>query len=566
MRSASTVMARALIGSVVALLLGSSALAAPRFEVELTPAASKTPMTGRLIVVATKRDGIEPRLTIGLNAAMFAVDVEGLSPGGVATVDAKAVAYPMADLSKLPAGDYNVQAVMVRYDKVTRSDGHTLWVPIKQWTPKNQGRIFQTMLSGTPYSAAQKVRLDPAADTVVKLKLTELIGPVEPLAETEWLKQISIQSKILTKFWGTPVYLGATVLVPKGFKENPDARYPVIYANSQGERPYGFDPTPPDPTAAEREAARAKVDNIQTGHEFYKTWTSEGFPRVLVASLYQATPYFLEGYSVDSANNGPYGKAITEELIPAIEKQFRGIGKPYARITQGASTGGWEALALQLKYPDYFGGAWVFNPDPIDFRRYGLVDIYTADNAHTVPGSEFHTIDIPFRRTVEGMPTITMGQLSRLEAVLGSKGRSGYQLEIWEATYGPVGPDGYPKPLWDKLTGKIDRSVAEYMRENGYDLTEFARRNWTTLAPKLDGKLVFIAGEMDNFHLNLGVYGFEDMVKATAKSDFKIRFEYGRPKKGHGYHHVDFSQMIREMADHMKTTAPAGEDAARWNY
>lgn len=561
-------LAGALLGSIAALALAASAQAAPRFEVQLAPSASKEPMTGRIIVAVAKRAAPEPRLAIGLaGPAIFAIDVEGLKPGSTATVDATAVGYPMEDLSKLPAGEYHVQALMVRYDKVTRSDGKTLWVPIKQWTPKNSGRIFPTMLPGTPYSAIQKVKVDPASDDVIKLSLTDVIGPAEPLQDTEWLKQISIQSKILTKFWGTPVYLGATVLLPKGFKEHPNARYPIILANSHGERPYSFDPTPPtDMAAYERQKARAKVDNVQTGYEFYQTWNSDNYPRVLVASLYQATPYFVEGYSVDSANNGPYGKAITEELIPAIEKEFRGIGKPYSRITQGASTGGWEALALQLKYPDYFGGAWVFNPDPIDFRRYGLVDIYTADNAHFTPGSEWHEMEVPFRRTVEGMPTATMGQLSRLEAVLGSKGRAGYQLSIWEAAYGPVGEDGYPKPLWDKLTGKIDRSVAEYMRENGYDLTEFSRRNWKTLEPKLDGKLVFIAGEMDNFHLNLGVYGYEDMIKATASPGFKIRFEYGRPKKGHSYHHVDFSEMIREMADHMKKTAPAGEDPARWNY
>jgi hypothetical protein len=444
---------------------------------------------------------------------------------------------------------------------VTRADGHTLWVPTSQWTPKNQGRIFPTALPGTPYSTPVKVRLDPAGNAAISLRLDRTVAPVAPLPDTAWLRQITIQSKVLTRFWGVPVYIGATVLVPRGFDQDRDARYPLILANSQGETPYGFDPEPPaDAAEAARDAARAKADNIQTGHDFYKSWISDDFPRVLVASLYQATPYFLEGYSVDSANNGPYGEAITRELIPAIEQRFRGVGKPYARITQGASTGGWEALALQLKYPDYFGGAWVFNPDPIDFRHYGLINIYTAENAHRIAASPWHDLEVPFRRSVEGMPSATVGQLSRLEAVLGSKGRSNYQLGIWEAAYGPVGPDGYPKPLWDKLTGKIDRSVAEYMRENGYDLTEYARRNWPALGPKIDGKLVMIAGDMDNFHLNLGVYDFEDMVRTVAAPDFKIAFHYGRPKKGHSYHHVDFAQMIRDMAEHIAATAPRGEE------
>ena len=187
---------------------------------------------------------------------------------------------------------------------------------------------------------------------------------------------------------------------------------------------------------------------------FSRNGPRTNFRAFLAVSFVEPSPFFPDGYSVNSANNGPYGDAITQELIPAVEKQFRAIGKGYARIVQGASTGGWGTLGLQLKHPDFFGGAWVFNPDPIDFRRWQLVNIYEDENAFYAPGRAWTQLERPFRRTVEGQATWTVKQVSHFEAVLGSKGRSGFQFGAWEAIYGPVGPDGYPRALWDKKTGK----------------------------------------------------------------------------------------------------------------
>ena len=186
--------------------------------------------------------------------------------------------------------------------------------------------------------------------------------------DTEWLRHVRIKSKLLSDFWGTPIYLGATALVPKDFDRHPQAKYPTLYAQSQ-ERT-GAVLLQSRSCQSRKVTLGLRAHNVQTGYEFYQSWTSEGFPRFVVIVMEQSSPYFLEAYSVDSANHGPYGKAITEELIPYLEKKFRLIPKSYARIVEGASTGGWESLALQLKYPDFFGGAWVFNPDPIDFTHY----------------------------------------------------------------------------------------------------------------------------------------------------------------------------------------------------
>jgi hypothetical protein len=308
------------------------------------------------------------------------------------------------------------------------------------------------------------------------------------------------------------------------------------------------------------------VTGLESGFDFGRAWMSDSFPRMIAITFEQQTPYFPDSYSVNSANNGPYGDAIVEEVIPALEKQFRILAQPYARLVEGASTNGWQSLSLQLKYPDAFGGAWVLQPDPIDFRHYQMVNIYQDENAFSVPSGPFTAAERPFRRTTEGQVTWTLRQLSLFEEVLGSRGRSGYQLEAWEAVYGPVGADGYPKPLWDKITGKIDREVATYMRDQGYDLREYAQRNWSTLGGKIDGKLHFFAGDMDDFYLNLAVYDFQDFLKGMTNPHVEAEFTYGRPKRGHSWHAFPWSEMVRRMAAHVKQHAPPGADNGSWSY
>lgn len=548
------------------LLIGATRLAAAgvddaRFEVSLARAAASEPITGRLLIVISTRETPEPRFAIGLSGpVMLGADIEQLSPGAVATVDKSSSSYPIASLRELPAGDYFVQALVIRYHQTKRADGHTIWVPTQH------RRLASTpffALPGNLYSKPQKVTLNPATGFRTQLELTEVVPPAAELRDTQWLRHVRIKSKLLSDFWGTPVYLGASALLPRDYDKHPGVRYPTIYAQSQeATAPFYFNP---DPASQEQELG-LKDGNVQTGYEFYQSWIADGFPRFVVIVMEQSSPYFLEAYSVDSANNGPYGQAITQELIPYLEKTFRLIPKSYARVVEGASTGGWEALALQLKYPDLFGGAFVFNPDPIDFHHYLLTNVYEDENAFSMQMSRFMSIERPFRRSVEGQVTHTMRDIARLEAVMGSKGRSGYQLDGWHSVHGPVGPDGYPVPLFDKRTGVIDKKVVEYMREQGYDLSEYTRRNWATLGPKLVGKLNFFSGEMDNFHLNLAVYDYEAMLAQTSNPHYAGRFEYGRPKKGHSWHLTDFAEMIREMAAHVRKSAPPGENSAAWNY
>lgn len=525
-----------------------------RFEVTVAAAAHQGSLTGRLIVAASQRAEPEPRYLISPQGpALFAVDLEGVRPGETIVIDSQALGYPFS-LEELEPGEYTVQAIVNVYERVNRSDGHTIWVPA------NDGTIeFFNTAAGNIYSEPQTVALGNGE--TVRLEITRVIPDAPVPEDTEWVKRVRIRSETLTRFWGRPIYINATVLLPRGFDDHPDVRYPVIFTMGHSV-PFSFTT---DSTRVRRLGEINPVTGLETGYDFYEEWISDTMPRMVAISFQQQTPYFPDSYSVNSANNGPYGDAMVEEVIPELERRFRLIGQPYARLVEGASTGGWQTLALQLKHPDFFGGAWVLQPDPIDFTSYQLVDIYQDTSAFTLPAGQFITADRPFRRTVEGQIAWTVRQLSRFEEVLGTRGRSGFQLGAWQAIYGPVDADGYPTPLWDNLTGTIDHDVAQYMREHGYDLRAYAEEHWATLGPKLRGKLHFFSGDMDDFYLNVAVYDFEEWLR-SADPNYPAEFTYGRPKKGHSWHEYTWAQLVRRMGRYVRRNAPSSAHTDSWNY
>jgi hypothetical protein len=537
------------------------------FEVSFPASASAQPITGRVFVILSRSKEPEPRLQAGNLVRvplLFGVDVDQLSHDQPAVVDAGTLGFPQKSLREIPAGDYYLQGVLNVYTEFHRADGHVIWAHMDQW----EGQQFNTS-PGNLYSEVRQERLDPQTGYDVKLSLTKVIPPVEVPPDTDWLKHIKIPSKLLTRFWGHPIYLGATVLLPKGYDSYTDVHYPMVYLQDH------FNLGPPFPFQPAEPPQKGQAGRQGLGYEFYRAWNADNFPRMIAVRFQHPTPYFDDSYVVNSANNGPYGDAIITELIPYIEEHFRTIRKSYARLLWGGSTGGWESLALQVYHPDFFGGTWTFFPDPIDFRRYGMVNIYEDENAFTEDSFEIFGSKVqhewirperPLMRSAEGQVELTARQFSRLEEVLGTRGRSGQQLEAWEAVYGPVGNDGYPKPLWDKLSGKIDHEVANYMRDHGYDLRYYIETNWPKIGPQLVGKLHLYCGEMDNFYLNLAVYKLEDFLKNSKDPYYAGSFEYGRPMKGHGWMPMSFIELVRMMADHVTKNAPGGENPAAWKY
>jgi hypothetical protein len=527
------------------------------FTISYAASLDPGPITGRVFVVISKNNLREPRFQAGSyggSVPFFGLDVDQMKPGENAVIDGSTLGFPPSSLNDLGAADYYVQAVFNVYTQFHRQDGHVIWAHLDRW----EGQRWNNS-PGNLVSEVQKVRLDPGAGFHINLILSRKLPEILVSPDTDWVKRVKIQSRLLSEFWGQPIYIGATVLLPKDYDRSPSLKYPAIYI--QGHfglgPPFGFSTTgPAKPITGQQARARGQRSARESGYEFFQAWNSDDFPRMIAVTFQHPTPYYDDSYAVNSANNGPYGDALLQELIPYLEKTFRILPEPYARVLTGGSTGGWEALALQVFHSTFFNGAWVFYPDPVDFRRYQLTNIYEDENAFEVPNGEWARMVRPLSRTAEGQVTLTMREMSQLEAVLGSRERSGQQLAAWEAAYGPVGSDGYPRPLWDNHTGKIDKEVAAYMRENGCDLRYNLEKNWSRVGKDLVGKIRVYVGDMDNYYLNLAVYLLEDFLKNTVTPQAEAVFEYGRPAKGHGWQPMTNAELVRAMARHIETTAP----------
>ena len=457
---------------------------------------------GRLLVVLGRSAQPEPRFRIDASPAILGVDVNGFATGVTGVLDQKAMIFPVHHLATLPAGDYFAQAVL----DVSRD-------------------LKLANAPGNPCGEPVKVKIDPRAGGTVKLQLTRKLPPEELPADTQCVRFLKLKSELLSTFHGRPMYLRATVLLPRDFNKDTDKRYPLRVHIG------GF---------ATRSTAAQFF--LRPGSEFRKAWLADHAPRMILLHLDGAGP-FGDPYQVNSANNGPYGDAVTQELIPYVEKKYRGIGQPYARVLDGASTGGWVSLALQIFYPDFFNGAWSHAPDPVDFRAFELVNIYDEQNVYV----NRHGFERPSAREITGDVRFTMRHEVQLERVLGRGGRwelGGCGWGSWNAVYGPRGDDGLPKPLWDGKTGKVDRSVLEHWKK--YDLRRTLERDWKVLGPKLRGKLRIWVGDADDYFLNNAVHLLDDFL-STARPAYDGKISYG-PRGGHGWRVLTETQLMEEMA------------------
>jgi hypothetical protein len=538
---------------------------------------SARPLDGRLLLLLSTDPSQEPRMQIDdtpRTQMIFGVNVDGLVPGAAATVDATATGYPIRSLRDVPPGEYTVQAVLNLYETFHRSDGST----VKLHMDQGEGQHWN-ITPGNLYSKPQKIAITTGGAPIA-LSLTEEIPPIPAPQDTKYVRHIRMQSELLTKFWGRPMFLSAVVLVPEGFDEHPDAHYPeMVFEDHFVDGMDDFRTTPPDPNLKPDYSERfhlAGYNRIQQ-EEAYKTylqWISPKFPRYLVIKIQHANPYYDDSYAVNSANLGPYGDAIETELMPAIEKQFRGIGQGWARFLYGGSTGGWESLAVQIFYPTHYNGAFVACPDPVDFHAFTNIDLYEDKNAFYLYGAH-KQVEQPAMRDYLGHTLITTKEINSYELALGDHGRSGEQFDIWQAVYSPEGPDGYPKQIFDKTTGEIDHKVAAYWHDH-YDLDAILARDWASLGPELQGKLHIYVGSDDTYFLNDAVYRLEDFLKSTSNPPYGGEVAYGPraehcwngdPKLPNALSRLHYNTMYLPMIlDRIQKTAPPGADLTSWRY
>lgn len=556
---------------------GTVASASAQIQVTLPTDLSDKPLDGRLLLMLSPNAKVEPRFNItdGPNTGqVFGMDVENWEPGTSIQVDSRAMGYPLANLKDLPAGKYKVQALLHVYETFARSDGHIVKLPMARGEGQQWNRAPGNLLS-TPVTV-----LTRTPGVKLSVTLDQKIAPIAPAEDTEWIKHIKIKSKLLSDFWGRDMYLGAHVLLPKGWSEHPDVKYPLAVMHGHFPQDFGgFRNTPPDPDLECEYSARFGEPCYnrtvqQEAYDFYQEWTGPDFPRVLAIKIQHANPYYDDSYAVNSENLGPYGDAITYELIPYIEKEFRGIGEGWARFLYGGSTGGWEALAAQVMYPDEYGTCYAACPDPIDFRAYTVVNLYEDNNAYFL-NSKLKRTERPGRRDSLGHVSSTLREMNLRELALGSKSRSGQQWDIWEAVYSPVGKDGYPQRIWDKRTGRINEDVAAHWKEN-YDLTWIMKRDWKKLGPKLKGKVNIYCGDMDNYYLNNAVYLTEEFLESTTAPYYDGEVAYGDraehcwngdPTEPNAITRLRYHRMfIPKWAKAVEKLAPKKADLKSWRY
>ena len=547
----------------------------PIIEVTYNNKLSNESFDGRLLVMISKDDSKEPRFQINdtkETGILIGKNVENWRSGNVEGFNSKTLAYPIENLGELDNGEYYIQALLHKYETFNLSNGKTVKLPMDQ----GEGQHWNT----SPKNIYSKpIKINFKKNTTVKIEITEEIPPIEPEKDTDYIKHVKIKSELLSKFWGRPMYLQANVLIPKDFKKESKTRYPLMVFHGHFPKSIGGFRTSP-PTASKKDTiynsrfgiTGYKYIQEKEAYDFYKKWTSKNFPRFLVIEIQHQNPYYDDSYAVNSANIGPYGDAITYELIPYVEKMFNGVGKGWGRFLYGGSTGGWEALAVQVFYPKEYNGCFAACPDPIDFRAYTVVDIYNDENAYYKEGSFKKTLR-PGIRDGKGHIKTQLIDMNRREYILGDNSRSGDQWDIWQAVYSPSDENGYPKPIWDKLSGEIDHDVAKYWMEN-YDLRYIMERDWDKIGNDLKGKINIYCGDMDNYYLNNAVVLTEDFLENTTNPYYNGEVDYGNGAEHcwngdqQNPNHISrlrYNTMyIDKIRNRLKKTAPRNHNLKNW--
>lgn len=463
----------------VLLLVGFTAVNAAgsvRFRVKLDAAVSgDAALSGRLLIFMTRSDKplemIEPDFTDPNAVWISGTEVTNLTAGKGIEIDADVLSFPAA-FSSAPAGEYQVMALLDRNHSYT-------------YNGSGPGDIYSVIVKSTM----------PAAETAITLSK---VIPKRKITVPANARLIEFESPMLSAFWGRPVKMQASVILPPSYDKSKTQKYPTVY-NVSG---YGG----------------SHLQPLRNAENMAKQMADGKRPEMIYVYL-EAQCSLGHHVWADSANNGPWGTALEKEFIPYIEKQFRMDARPSGRFLTGHSSGGWSTLWVMVTHPDFFGGTWSTSPDPVDFRSFTGPDLtkYPPQNAYAdASGKEYNLV------RDHGKELMTVRQYAQQERVLGYYGG---QFGSFNAVFSPKGPDGQPMQLFDIDSGRIDPAVAKAWEK--YNISLILRDNWKTLAPKLKGKLHIIVGTADTFHLDEAVRLLDAELKKLG-SDAKIEYLEGR--------------------------------------
>jgi pimeloyl-ACP methyl ester carboxylesterase len=452
-----------------------------RFEISLDPSLSSSAVSGRLIIFMTNDP--TPQKILGRqfgepeNVKTWATarEVPLLAPDETVELDPNELAYPEA-FSKAPSGDYQVMALLdvdhnAAYNIFSNPDLRSEVVQLKELNPTQAG--------------------------AVDLKLTLHVPQLPPVILSGDEKMIDFVSPSLTKFWGRPIHMRGIVLLPPKYATSKE-RYPTVYMT------HGFG---------------GNLNHLANNYakEVSKEMAEGDLPPMIYFFLDESCPGGTHEFA-DSVNNGPWGHALTTELIPYLEHKYRMDARPSGRFLTGHSSGGWATMWLQVTYPKVFGGTWSTSPDPVDFRDFTNIDLTKDSNVYTRPDGK----PTPLVR-IDGKDVESFEEYSKQEAVLGAYGG---QISSFDWVFSPRGNGGRPEPMFDRSTGEVHRDVADYWLKH-YDIARILADNAKTLAPKLKNKIHIIVGTADTFYLDGPVHLLQERI-ASLGYDAKFTYLAGR--------------------------------------
>ncbi len=476
--------------SAILLLVAICQAAGAQVQLSVSMSPAQTAHSGRLFVVFSRDDAIEPRFLIGEEPAprlappFFAAQLANWTGDEIRFEPTSG--FPLQQLEDLDHGLWHVQALFDFNDALSELNS-----------------------PGNLYSLTQAVEIDSSVQSL-HLELTESIPPETLPEDTELLKFVRLRSDLLSRFYQRDMYLRASVLLPTRYEVQLDERYPVLFH------------------VAGLNGRFSRSLELLEDEEFMAYWRDRQTRPAVIVFLDGESP-FGDSYQVNSAVSGPYADANFTELFPELVRRFPMDDRPAARFVSGCSTGGWVSMALQIFYPDYFNGAYSLSPDSPSFRAFQLVDLYEDDNAYYSQAGMLR----PSARETNGDPIFSIADEIRMEAAMGRNGSfvtSGQQWGTWNAVYGQPDAEGNPIPVWDQQTGLIDRAVVNAWRP--WDLDRYLRENWTSLGPSLAGKLQFWMGDMDDYYLTNGLRILEDTLSVMESPGADAKFTW-LPYHGH---------------------------------
>lgn len=453
-----------------------SAADAVRFKVKIDDSIARNqPVSGRLLIFMTESvkplETISPDLENPDAVYITGVEIGSFSAGQIIEINPDTLAFP-SKFSGAKAGEYQVMALLDR----------------------DHSYNYDEIGAGDIISNVVKIKM-PSTDG--ELTLSKVV-PERKIEVPEGAKVIKFESPMLSKFWGRPMKIEASITLPPGYDTSKKKTYPTVYLV------HGY--------------GGSHLTQLRGATYIRKAMTDKKTPEMIYVAL---NAKFSLGHHVfaDSANNGPWGAALTQEFIPYLEKQYRMDAKVNGRFLNGHSSGGWSTLWLQINYPDVFGGTWSTSPDPVDFHNFTGPDLTKtpAQNIYqNADGKDYNLM------RDKGVNLMSLKQYVQMERVTGDFGG---QFASFEAVFSPKGIDGRPMPLFNRETGVIDPFTAKSWEK--YDISKVLQANWKTLAPKLKGKIHIIVGTADTFHLDEGVRLLEATLKNLG-SDAKIEYLEGR--------------------------------------